>query len=255
MFLLGYEPHDKKSRDQIVRGRYYPYYLSLQNMQACYVTEWSTVEGSMLKTYEIDEREEADALAFVCWQRRSPAGFRSANTVDVTHFVRRFEEVVGLPAAIFLAHVYHRDSEGLYKAWTPEVTSGFEAFIKENASLISAYEKSVLCSSRWHCREHKKIDRGVYTPAVCLALEAKVDRLIERSELRRLIVVSDEVERQRAEMLRVEAPGASWRSRRGAQRSRLCSGSTPTPSMSCTTSFELRRSRAEQVRVPGKLNL
>lgn len=159
----------------------------------------------LIKTYEIDEREEADALAFVCWQRRSPAGFRSANTVDVTHFVRRFEEVVGLPAARFLAHVYHRDSEGLYKAWTPEVTSGFESFIKENISLISAYEKSVLCSSRWHCREHKKIDRGVYTPAVCLALEAKVDRLIESSALRKLIVVSGEAERQRAEMLHVEA--------------------------------------------------
>ncbi len=206
MFLLGYEPHDKKSRDQIVRGRYYPYYLSLQNMQACYVTEWSTVEGSMLKTYEIDEREQADALAFVCWRRwSSPVDFRSANTVDVTHFVHRVEEVVGLPAARSLAHTYHRDSEGLYKAWTPEVVLDFEAFIKENISLISAYEKSVLCSSRWHCREHKKIDMDVYTPAVCLALEAKVDRLIERSELCRLIVVSDEAERQRAEMLRVEA--------------------------------------------------
>ena len=125
--------------------------------------------------------------------------------MDVTHFVHRVEEVVGLPAARFLAHTYHRDSEGLYKAWTPEVVLDFEAFIKENISLISAYEKSVLCSSRWHCREHKKIDMDVYTPAVCLALEAKVDRLIERSELCRLIVVSDEAERQRAEMLRVEA--------------------------------------------------
>ena len=207
MFLLGYNPRDEHSRREIARGeRFYPHYVDLQNMQACYVSEWSALEGMRPKTYEIDERQQADALAFVCWQRwSSPVDFRSANTVDVTHFVHRVETVVGLPAAGFLAHVYYRDGEGLYQAWTPEVVLDFEAFIKENISLISAYEKSVLCSSRWHCREHKKINRGVYTPAVCLALEAKVDRLIERSELRRLIVVSDEAERQRAEMLRVEA--------------------------------------------------
>ena len=206
MFLLGYNPRDEHSRREIARGeRFYPHSIDLQNMQACYVSEWSALEGMRPKTYEIDERQQADALAFVCWRRwSSPVDFRSANTVDVTHFVRRFEEVVGLPAARFLAHVYHRDSEGLYKAWTPEVVSDFEALIKENISLISAYEKSVLCSSRWHCRR-SRIDGDVYTPAVCLALEAKVDRLIEKSELARFILVGSEAERQRAEMVRVEA--------------------------------------------------
>lgn len=206
MFLLGYNPRDEHSRREIARGeRFYPHSIDLQNMQACYVSEWSALEGMRPKTYEIDERQQADALAFVCWRRwSSPVDFRSANTVDVTHFVRHFEEVVGLPAARFLAHVYHRDSEGLYKAWTPEVVSDFEALIKENISLISAYEKSVLCSSRWHCRR-SRIDGDVYTPAVCLALEAKVDRLIEKSELARFILVSSEAERQRAEMVRVEA--------------------------------------------------
>lgn len=205
MFLLGYEPRDKKSRDRIVEGRhFYSHYLDLQNMQACYVSEWSALERSRLRTYEIDERQQADALAFVCWRSSYGDEICFVDKVDVTHFVHRVETVVGLPAARFLAHTYHRDNEGFYKAWTPEVVLDFEAFIKENISLISAYEKSVLCSSRWHCRR-SRIDGDVYTPAVCLALEAKVDRLIERSELCRLIVVSDEAERQHAEMARIEA--------------------------------------------------
>lgn len=205
MFLLGYEPRDKKSRDRIVEGRYsYSHYLDPQNMQACYVSEWFALERSRLETCEIDDRQQADALAFVCWRSSYGDEIRFVDKVDVTHFVHRVETVVGLPAARFLAHTYHRDSEGFYKAWTPEVVLDFEAFIKENISLISAYEKSVLCSSRWHCRR-SRIDGDVYTPAVCLALEAKVDRLIERSELRRLIVVSDEAERQHAEMVRIEA--------------------------------------------------
>lgn len=206
MFLLGYNPRDEHSRREIARGeRFYPHYVDLQNMQACYVSEWSALEGMRPKTYEIDEHQQADALAFVCWQRwSSPVDFRSANTVDVTHFVHRVETVVGLLSANFLAHVYSGDGKGFYKAWTPEVTSGFESFIKENISLISAYEKSVLCSSRWHCRR-SRIDGDVYTPAVCLALEAKVDRLIEKSELARFILVSSEAERQRAEMARLES--------------------------------------------------
>lgn len=205
MFLLGYNPSDKHSRREIARGeRFYLHYIDLQNMQACYVSEWAALERSRLETYEVDEREQADALAFVCWRSSYGDEIRFVDKVDVTHFVHRVETVVGLPAAGFLAHVYYRDSEGFYKAWTPEVVSDFEAFIKENISLISAYEKSVLCSSRWHCRR-SRIDGDVYTPAVCLALEAKVDRLIERSELRRLIVVSDEAERQHAEMVRIEA--------------------------------------------------
>lgn len=203
--MLGYEPRDKKSRDRIVEGRhFYSHYLDLQNMQACYVSEWAALERSRLETYEVDEHQQADALAFVCWRSSYGDEIHFVDKVDVTHFVHRVEEVVGLPAARFFAHVYHRDSEGSYKAWTPEVVLEFEAFIKENIALINAYEKSVLCSSHWHCRR-SRIDRDVYTPAVCLALEAKVDRLIERSELCRLIVVSDEAERQRAEMLRVEA--------------------------------------------------
>lgn len=205
MFLLGYNPSDEHSRREIARGeRFYLHYVDLQNMQACYVSEWAALERSRLETYEVDEREQADALAFVCWRSSYGDEIHFVDKVDVTHFVHRVEEVVGLPAASFLAHTYHRDNEGFYKAWTPEVVLGFEALIKENISLISAYEKSVLCSSRWHCRR-SRIDGDVYTPAVCLALEAKVDRLIERSELRRLIVVSDEAERQHAEMVRIEA--------------------------------------------------
>ena len=46
MFLLGYNPRDEHSRREIARGeRFYPHSIDLQNMQACYVSEWSALEG------------------------------------------------------------------------------------------------------------------------------------------------------------------------------------------------------------------
>ncbi len=126
--------------------------------------------------------------------------------LDVSHTMRLAEELSGLRVAEILGVAWRREYAGraVFRRFSLEIVNDLEQTIRDNLSLVDAYEKSTICSSLYHynCGGNAgtgRVDKEVFTPAVQQALETKMSRLLRGTMLFELLATCEELDRQEAD--------------------------------------------------------
>lgn len=138
-------------------------------------------------------------------QRRGPY-LSLYGEMDISHTMGLVEELSGLRVAEILGVAWRREYAGraVFRRFSLEIVNDLEQTIRDNLSLVDAYEKSTICSSLYHynCGGNAgtgRVDKEVFTPAVRQVLEAKMSRLLRGTMLFELLATCEELDRQEAD--------------------------------------------------------